>query len=126
VGKIMKKKILLVDDDQFFRKAFINRLNHEKYKVFSAAGGVEAIEKISTNDFDVVISDIGMPKVNGIEVLKFIKKSKPKIKVIMISNYVIRKVIKELMKLGADEYIEKSSFLKDISGVLDKIISKRK
>ena len=122
----MKKKILLVDDDQFFRKAFINKLNLEKYKVFSAAGGVEAIEKISTNDFDEVISNIGMPRVNGIEVLKFIKKSKPKIKVIMTSNYVIRKVIKELMKLGADEYIEKSSFMKNISGVLDKIILKRK
>jgi len=122
----MKKNILLVDDDQFFRKAFINKLKHEKYRVFSAAGGVEAIKMISTDDFDVVISDIGMPRVSGIEVLKFIKKSKPKIKVIMISNYVIRKVIKELTKLGADEYIEKSSFLKDISGVLDKIISKRK
>jgi len=84
----MKKKILLVDDDQFFRKIFINKLNHEKYKVFSASTGTEAIKKISINDFDVVISDIGMPKVNGIDVLKFIKKSKPKTKVIMMSSYV--------------------------------------
>jgi len=123
---LMKKKILLVDDDQFFRKIFIDKLKHEKYIASSAAGGVEAIKKLSTDNFDVVISDIGMPKVNGIDVLKFIKKNKPKTKVIMMSNYVTRKVIEKLMKLGADEYIEKSSFLKDIPDVLDRIILKRK
>ena len=118
----MKKKILLVDNDQFFRDVFVDKLNHEKYKVFSAAGGAEAIDKIATNDFDVVITDIGMPRVNGIEVLKFTKKNKPKTKVIMMSTYVIQKVINEAMKLGADEYIEKSSFLKDITGILNKIV----
>ena len=118
----MKMKILLVDDDPFFRGVFVDKLNHEKYKVFSAAGGAEAIEKIATNDFDVVITDIGMPKVNGIEVLKFTKRNKPKTKLIMMSSYVIQRVVNEVMKLGADEYIEKSSFLKDITRILDKII----
>lgn len=118
----MKKKILLVDDDQFFRNVFVDKLNYEKYKVFFAAGGSEAIEKISNNDFNVVITDIGMPEVNGIEVLKFIKKNKPKTKVIMMSTYVIQRVVNEVMKLGADEYIEKSSFLKDIARILDKIV----
>ena len=80
--------------------------------MFSAAGGAEAIEKIAINDFDVVITDIGMPKVNGIEVLKFTKKNKPKTKVIMMSTYVIQEVVSEVMKLGADEYIKKSSFFK--------------
>jgi len=89
--------------------------------VFSAAGGKDAIEKISNNDFDVVITDIGMPMVNGIEVLKFSKKNKPKTKVIMMSCYVIQEVIGEVMKLGADGYIEKSSFLKDIARTLYKI-----
>jgi len=118
----MKKKILLVDDDQFFRDVFVDKLNHEEYKVFSAATGSEAIEKISNNDFDVVITDIGMPIVNGIEVLKFTKENKPKIKVVMMSIYIIQRVIDEVMKLGADGYIEKSSFLKNITGVLDKIV----
>jgi CheY-like chemotaxis protein len=117
----MKMKILLVDDDQFFRDVFVDKLNHEKYKAFSAAGGAEAIDKIATNDFDLVISDIGMPKVNGIEVLKFTKKNKPKTKVIIMSTYVIQKVIDEAIELGADEYIEKSSFLKNITRILDKI-----
>ena len=118
----MKKKILLVDDDRFFRDVFVDKLNQGKYKVFSATTGSEAIEKISNNDFDVVITDIGMPIVNGIEVLKFTKKNKPKTKVIMMSAYVIQKVIDEIMKLGADGYIEKSSFLKKITGILDKIV----
>ena len=117
----MKKKILLVDDDQFFRDAFVDKLNHEEYKVFSAAGGAEAIEKIFNSDFNVVITDTGMPKVNGIEVLKFTKKNKLKTKVIMMSTYVTQEVVNEVMKLGADEYIEKSSFLKDIARILYKI-----
>jgi len=117
----MKMKILLVDDDQFFRDVFVDKLNHEKYMVFSAAGGAEAIDKISTNDFDVVIIDIGMPGVNGIEVLKFTKKNKPKTKVIMMSTYVTQEVIEKIMQLGADEYIEKSSFLKDIFKIIDSI-----
>lgn len=120
--RFMEKKILLVDDDQFFRDVFVDKLNHEKYKVFSATTGSEAIEKISNNDFDVVITDIGMPIVNGIEVLKFTKKNKPKTKVVMMSIYIIQRVIDEVMKLGADGYIEKSSFLKNITGILDKIV----
>jgi len=50
--------------------------------------------------------------VNGVGVLKFTKKNKPKTKVIVISSYVNQKIIEKIMKLGADEYIEKSSFFK--------------
>jgi len=117
----MKKKILLVDDNKFIRDSFSERLKNNKYEVSSAEDGEEAIEKIASDDFDVVITDIRMPKVNGIEVLKFTKKNKPKIKVIVMSIFVSQEVINEVMELGADKYIEKSSFLKDIISVLDKI-----
>ena len=114
-------KILLVEDDKFIRDSFVARLRNNKYEVSSAKNGGEAIDKITTDNFDVVITDIGMPKVNGTEVLKFTKKNKPKTKVIMMSTYVIQEVINEIMELGADEYIEKSSFLKNIARILDKI-----
>ena len=114
-------KILLVDDDKFIRDSFSERLRNNKYEVSSAEDGEEAIDKIAADNFDVVITDIGMPKVNGIEVLKFTKKNKPKIKVIMMSTYVNQEVINEVMKLGAYQYIGKSSFLKDIVRILDKI-----
>jgi len=117
----MKKKILLVDDDKFIRDSFSERLKKNKYEVVSAKDGEEAINKIAADNFDVVITDIRMPKVNGIEVLKFTKKNKPKTKVIVMSIFVIQEVINELMELGADEYIEKSSFLEDIVRILDKI-----
>ena len=118
----MKKKILLVDDDKFIRDTFVERLRNNKYEVSSAKDGKEAIEKISNNNFDVVITDIKIPKVNGIEVLKFSKKNKPKTKVIMMSAYVPQEVVSEVMELGTDEYIEKSSFLKEITRRLDNII----
>jgi len=70
-------KILLVDDNKFIRDSFSERLKKNKYEVVSAEDGEEAIEKIAADDFDVVITDIRMPKVNGIEVLKFTKKNKP-------------------------------------------------
>ncbi|MBU4314589.1 MAG: response regulator [Actinobacteria bacterium] len=68
-----------------------------------------------------MITDIGIPKVNGIEVLKFTKKNKPKTKVIMMNTYVNQEVINEIIELGAYQYIGKSSFLKDIVRILDKI-----
>jgi len=114
-------KILLVDDNKFIRDTFSERLKKNKYEVVSAKDGEEAIDKIAADNFDVVITDIGMPKVNGIEVLKFTKKNKPKIKVIMMSTYVNQEVINEVMKLGAYRYIEKSSFLKGIIRILEKI-----
>jgi len=115
-------KILLVEGDKFIRNSFVERLRRNKYKVSSAKNSEEAIDKITANDFDVVINDIGMPRVNGIEVLKFTKSNKPKTKVIMMSTYVNQKVIDKVMELGADKYIEKSSFLKDITRILDKIV----
>lgn len=117
----MKMKILLVDDDKFIRDNFSERLKNNKYEVSSAEDGEEAIEKIASDDFDVVITDIRMPKVNGIEVLKFTKKNKPKIKVIVMSIFVSQEVISEVMKLGDYQYIDKSSFLKDIVRILDQI-----
>ena len=62
-----------------------------------------------------------MPKVSGIEVLKFTKKNKPRTKVVMISTYVNQKVIDKVMELCTDEHIGKFSFLKDIVRILDKI-----
>ncbi|MBU1035187.1 MAG: response regulator [bacterium] len=117
----MKMKILLVENDKFIRDSFSERLKNNKYEVSSAEDGEEAIEKITAGNFGVVITDIGIPKVNGIEVLKFTKKNKPKIKVIMMNTYVNQEVINEIIELGAYQYIGKSSFLKDIVRILDKI-----
>ena len=114
-------KILLVENDKFIRDSFSERLKKNKYEVISAKDGEEAIEKIAAGNFGVVITDIGMPKVNGIEVLKFTKKNKPKTKVIMMNTYVNQEVINKVIELGAYQYIGKSSFLKDIIRILDKI-----
>jgi len=114
-------KILLVENDKFIRDSFSERLKNYKYEVISAKDGEEAIDKIAADNFDVVITDIGMPKVNGIEVLKFTKKNKPKTKVIMMNTYVNQEVINKVIELGAYRYIEKSSFLEGIIRILEKI-----
>ena len=119
-------KILLVEDDKFIRDTFVERLRNNQYEVSSAKDGQEAVDKITAGNFDVVITDIRTPIVNGIEVLKFTKKNKPKTKVIMMSAYADQKVIDGAMELGADKYIEKSSFLKEITRILDKIDWSRK
>jgi DNA-binding NtrC family response regulator len=93
----MKMKILLVENDKFIRDSFSERLKNNKYEVSSTEDGEEAIEKIVAGNFDVVITDIRMPKVNGIEVLKFTKKNKPKTKVIMMNTYVNQEVINKYL-----------------------------
>ena len=115
-----KRKILVVDDELYVRLMLKGALNKD-YLVLEARDGEEAIDKIAVGNFDVVITDIRMPKVNGIEVLKFTKKNKPKTKVIVMSIFVSQKVINKIIELGADKYIEKYLFLKDIISILDKI-----
>jgi len=117
----MKMKILLVDNHKFIRDNFSARLLKNKYEVIYAKNSKEAIDKITTIDFDVVITDIEIPKVSGLEVLKFIKNNKPKTKAIIMSSYINAEVINKAVGLGAYQYIGKSSFLKDIDKILDKI-----
>ena len=94
-------KILIVDDDKEFCAGMADILEAKGYEVESENSGTQAIAKVKEKSFDVVIMDIKMPTMNGVEAFKQIKKISPKTAVIMITAYSLENLIKEALKEGA-------------------------
>ncbi|SKB66220.1 DNA-binding transcriptional response regulator, NtrC family, contains REC, AAA-type ATPase, and a Fis-type DNA-binding domains [Salegentibacter holothuriorum] len=102
-------RILLIEDEAAIRRVLIKILTEEseQYEVEEAADGLEGIEKIKDQDFDLVLCDIKMPKMDGVEVLEAIMKIKPEIPVVMISGHGDLDTAVNTMKMGAFDYIAK-------------------
>ena len=102
-------RILLIEDEAAIRRVLVKILTEESehYEVEEAADGLEGIEKIKDHDFDLVLCDIKMPKMDGVEVLEVIMKIKPEIPVVMISGHGDLETAVNTMKLGAFDYISK-------------------
>lgn len=118
-----KGRILVVDDDSAVLSFLEHFLTKKMYQVFTAKSGPEAIEIVQKEPLHLVLLDIRMPMMNGIEVLKEIKKVNPKIGVIMITAVQEEEIAQEAMKLGADDYICKPFDIEYLeNSVLAKIV----
>ncbi len=102
-------KILIIEDEAAIRRVLKKIISEENdsYKVDEAEDGLVGIEMILKNDFDLVLCDIKMPKMDGVEVLEKIKKLKPEIPVVMISGHGDLDTAVNTMRLGAFDYISK-------------------
>ncbi|MFN3135063.1 MAG: sigma-54-dependent transcriptional regulator [Candidatus Kryptonium sp.] len=119
-----KSRILVVDDEETLRYLLSSELAAEGYEVETAGDGDEAIESIKQKDYDVVLLDIKMPRVDGFEVLRFIKQNKPEIKVIMLTAYADVKNAIEALKLGASDFVSKPYDLEDILTSINRALGK--
>ena len=99
--------ILVVDDEETLRNILVKILTKEGYKVETAENGEEALEKLRQAQYNLLISDIKMPRLNGFELLKIAKKDYGSMGVIMMTAYGDSYTIKDALLLGADEYITK-------------------
>lgn len=102
-----KKKILLVDDDERILSTFSEIFQIKGYDVTTAGDGAKALQYLREYYFDLVISDLSMPEVNGIQVLKEAKKQNLEISMIMLTGYGDMRSAIEALRLGADDYILK-------------------
>jgi len=102
-----KKTILIVDDEINVCKSIDRAIQNDEYEVRRALSGEEAIDKIKENPCDLVIADLMMPGIGGIDLLKFLKTDFPKINVIMITGYPTIKTAVQAIKMGAFDYIAK-------------------
>ncbi|WP_299257267.1 sigma-54 dependent transcriptional regulator [uncultured Aquimarina sp.] len=102
-------KILVIEDEAAIRRVLVKILSEEndKYEVFEAEDGLVGIEKIKNDDYDLVLCDIKMPKMDGVEVLEAAKKIKPEIPMVMISGHGDLDTAVNTMRLGAFDYISK-------------------
>ena len=103
----MRKRILIVDDEDIVVRSCLRILSGDEYNVEVAGNGLEALEKINEQEYDMVILDIMMPKMNGIEVLQRVKETHPDIDVIMITGLNEIDTAVKAMKLGAFDYLPK-------------------
>jgi len=100
-------KILVVDDEQSIRKVLIEILEEEKYQVEGASNGEEALELLESDNFDVVLSDIKMPKMDGMSLLDEVVRKELDVQMIMISAHGTIETAVEATKKGAFDFIEK-------------------
>jgi DNA-binding NtrC family response regulator len=102
-------KILIIEDEAAIRRVLVKILSEENdtYQVEEAEDGLEGIEKIKKEDYDLVLCDIKMPKMDGVEVLEAAKKIKPEIPIVMISGHGDLDTAVNTMRMGAFDYISK-------------------
>jgi two-component system nitrogen regulation response regulator NtrX len=119
-------KILIIEDEAAIRRVLVKILSEENdtYQVDEAEDGVVGLEKIKNNEYDLVLCDIKMPKMDGVEVLEAAKKIKPEIPMVMISGHGDMETAIHTMRLGAFDYISKppdlNRLLNTVRNALDK------
>lgn len=122
-------KILVVEDDKFFREAICDVLNKKNYTVQEAPSGKAAREILSVQDFDLVLTDIQMPGLTGLELLEWTLKVKPQIPFVIMTGFSMILETKSAYDLGAKGFISKpfknSELLEIIEGILGPVHQKK-
>jgi two-component system response regulator PilR (NtrC family) len=118
-------RILVVDDDQGMREFMEIMLTKEGYSVTCAEDPSKAITLCNKKDFDLVITDLRMPKIDGIEFLKTIKDKKPETIVILITAYASGETAVNAMKEGAYDYLEKGGSIEELKKIVRAALIKK-
>ncbi|MBI3456278.1 MAG: sigma-54-dependent Fis family transcriptional regulator [Candidatus Rokubacteria bacterium] len=120
-----RSKVLVVEDDELMRALFQDALTLWGYNVTTASMGGEAIELIQGRLFDTVLCDVRMPEMDGLAILREIKRHDPAIEVVMVTGYPAVATAVEALKLGAYDYLAKPVNLDELRHVMDRIMERR-
>lgn len=122
---MIQSRILVVDDEESIREFFEIMLKREGYEVVTAANGLEALEALKKQSMDLVISDIQMPEMSGMELLTRMKETDPEATVIMITAFGSTDTAVEAMKLGAYDYVQKPFKIDEVKIIIRQALEKR-
>jgi DNA-binding NtrC family response regulator len=114
----MHEKVLLVDDEPDFLEAMAARMLVRGLEVTTTTSTIDALGMVESGDFDVIVMDLMMPEIAGLEALKALKDLKPELQIILLTGYATREIETAALKLGAVDLIEKPA---DIERLLEKI-----
>ncbi|MCK4942806.1 MAG: sigma-54-dependent Fis family transcriptional regulator [Candidatus Aminicenantes bacterium] len=118
-------KVLIIDDDQSIRNMLSIVLKNEGYDVIAVESAIVALKKLKKEMVDLIISDIKMPEISGIELLRKVKSIDQEIPVIMITGFASTNDAVEAMKLGAEDYIIKPFNLDELKIIINKSIHRK-
>lgn len=119
----MKSRVLLVDDEIEFVNTLAQRLKLRGYEVKTAGSGEECLEIYEAGSFDIVVLDLMMPGMNGLDVLARLKKYDKTIEVILLTGHGSTKEGMEGMKLGAADYLMKPLDIEELTAKMDEILN---
>jgi DNA-binding NtrC family response regulator len=116
-------RALVIDDEQIVLDSVRKILTEERYEVDTALSGREGLRKAIERDYEVVLTDIRMPDIGGMRVLRDVKRAKPTLPVVIITGYATVRSAVQAMKLGAADYLEKpftpDQLLKAVASALE-------
>jgi two-component system response regulator AtoC len=121
----MTDKILIVEDDVSVRESLLSLLESKDYVVESASDGEQALEAVEQRDYDVLLLDLQLPKVSGMEVLANAKKLSPDTSIVILTAHGSIQSAVEALKLGAEDYLEKPCNVEQLQKTLEKIFARK-
>ena len=121
----MTIRVLLVDDEEDFVDALAQRLEVRDFDVTTALSGADALERTEDTEIDLVILDVQMPGVDGLEVLREIKQRKPLIEVIMLTGHATVQTAIDGMKLGAYDFLLKPTETEELVEKINRAFSRK-
>jgi YesN/AraC family two-component response regulator len=117
--------VLIVDDELHIRKILRRMVRQAGYSVTEAASGDEAIGYLDSDGYDIVISDIRMPHMDGMQLLNRIKRHHPETSVVMMTGYAGEFPVSQVMSAGADHYLAKPFGNDDVAATLQDVKEQR-
>jgi len=119
-----KKTVLVIDDEQIVLDSVKRILGSEGFEVDPAISSREGLERAMKRDYDLVLTDIRMPEIGGMRILRDIKRAKPALPVVIFTGYATVQSAVQAMKLGASDYIEKPFTPDMLSTTVKKVMEK--
>jgi DNA-binding NtrC family response regulator len=122
----MSARILIVDDEEIVLRSCLRILANTDYVVDVAEGGLEALKKIDETPYDVLVVDIMMPKMDGLEVLRHVKNTRPDSEVIIFTGLAQSETALRAQKLGAFGYLPKPFEPDEILQMIERALARRR
>ena len=123
---VQTSQILVVDDEEIARTNLEYILRKEGHQVTTAANGLEALEKVKAQEFDVVLTDLKMEKMDGIQLLESVKQIAPHTEIVMVTGYATVSSAVDALKKGAAHYLSKPIKLDELRATVREIIDKKR
>ncbi len=123
---LQTSQVLVVDDEEIARTNLEYILRKEGHQVSTAANGLEALEKVKAQEFDVILTDLKMEKMDGIQLLESVKQMAPHTEIVMVTGYATVSSAVDALKKGAAHYLSKPIKLEELRATVREIIDKKR